>query len=366
MGTNQPKRIVVVNGGGDCPGLNAVIRAVVKTAILQYGWEVWGSEDSFDGFVKPGKLIPMTLQTVGGILPRGGTILGTTNRGNPFRYPEKNERGEVVFHDYSDRVIDKMKEMNLGAMVLIGGEGTLSIGQRFVERGVFVVGVPKTIDKDLLATETTFGFDTACRTVMVSLDMIHTTAESHERVMVVEVMGRNSGWIALEAGIAGGADIILLPEIPFRIEKVVEKIEERRQTGRPFSVVVVSEGATPLGGDQVYRVKGGDDPFGKLGGIGAIVADMLSSRIELETRTVVLGHLQRGGSPTAFDRLLGTRLGVAAVDLVAAGQFGRMVALDDDQIKSVPIAEAIVRQRVVDPNDQRIHAARSIGISFGD
>ncbi len=366
MQVDPQKRIAVVNGGGDCPGLNAVIRAAVKTAILRYGWEVWGSEDSFDGFIKPGKMVPMTLDTVRGILPKGGTILGTTNRGNPFRYPAKNEHGEVVFHDYSDRVMDKMKELSLDAMVLIGGDGTLTIGQRFVERGLSIVGVPKTIDKDLLATETTFGFDTALKTVTESLDMIHTTAESHERVMVVEVMGRNSGWIALEAGIAGGADIILIPEIPFAVEKMVEKIEARRLADRPFSVVVVSEGATPVGGSQVYREKGIEDPFGKLGGIGVIVAGMLGSRIELETRTVVLGHLQRGGSPTAFDRLLATRFGVAAVDLIAAGQFGCMVALDDQRITSVPISDAIARQRLVDPNGEMIQAARAIGISFGD
>jgi len=366
MQVHPQKRIVVVNGGGDCPGLNAVIRASVKTAILRYGWEVWGSEDSFDGFIKPGKMIPMTLDTVRGILPKGGTILGTTNRGNPFRYPVKNEQGEVVLHDFSGRVMDKMKEMSLDAMVLIGGDGTLTIGQKFIERGLSIVGVPKTIDKDLLATETTFGFDTALRTVTEALDMIHTTAESHERVMVVEVMGRNSGWIALESGIAGGADVILIPEIPFQIEKVVEKIEARRLAGRPFSVVVVSEGVTPEGGSQVYREKGIADPFGKLGGVGAVVAEMLSSRIELETRTLVLGHLQRGGSPTAFDRLLGTRFGVAAVDLVAAGQFGRMVALDDQRITSVPISAATARQRLVDPSDQMIQAARAVGICFGD
>jgi len=356
----------VVNGGGDCPGLNAVIRAVVKTAILRYGWEVWGSEDSFDGLIKPGKLIPMTLETVRGILPRGGTILGTTNRGNPFRYPERNERGEIVFQDYSERVIQKVKEMNLDAMVLIGGDGTLTIGQRFCERGLPIVGVPKTIDQDLLATETTFGFDTALKTVTESLDMIHTTAESHERVMVIEVMGRNAGWIALEAGIAGGADIILIPEIPFRVEKLVEKIEARRVAGRPFSIVVVSEGATPVGGSQIYREKGIEDPFGKLGGIGAIVAGMLGSRVQLETRVVVLGHLQRGGSPTAFDRLLGTRFGVAAVDLIAKNQFGRMVALDDQKITSVTIAEAIARQRLVNPQGEIVQAARAIGICFGD
>ncbi|HXK60483.1 MAG TPA: ATP-dependent 6-phosphofructokinase [Acidobacteriota bacterium] len=366
MQVHQHKRITVVNGGGDAPGLNAVIRAVVKTAILRYGWEVWGSEDSFDGFIKPGKMIPMTLDTVRGILPRGGTILGTTNRGNPFRYPERDERGEVVLKDYSDRVMQKMKEMGFDAMVLIGGDGTLTIGQMFVERGLPIVGVPKTIDQDLQATETTFGFDTATKTVMEALDMIHTTAESHERVMVVEVMGRNAGWIALQAGISGGADIILIPEIPFRIEKVVEKIEARQAAGRPFSIIVVSEGATPVGGSQIYREKSIEDPFGKLGGIGAMVVEMLRPRIQLETRVVVLGHLQRGGSPTAFDRLLGTRFGVAAVDLVAQNQFGRMVALDDQKITSVPITDAIARQRLVDPNGELVHAARSIGISLGD
>jgi ATP-dependent phosphofructokinase / diphosphate-dependent phosphofructokinase len=361
-----PKRLAVLNGGGDCPGLNAVIRAVVKTAILRYGWEVWGSEDSFDGFIKPGKMIRMTLDTVRGILPRGGTILGTTNRGNPFRYPERIGCGEFSFHDYSDRVISKCAEMGFHALIVIGGDGTLTIGQMFLERGLPVIGVPKTIDKDLLATEITFGFDTALRTATEAIDIIHTTAESHERVMVVEVMGRNSGWIALEAGMAGGADVILIPEIPFRIERVIKKIEARRQAGRPFSIVVVAEGAAPEGGEKVYRQQRPEDPHGKLGGIGFRVGEMIGANCELEARVLVLGHLQRGGSPTAFDRILGTRFGVSAVDLAAQGQFGQMVALQGEDITAVRITDAIARQRVVDPAGQLVDAARAIGICFGE
>ena len=269
------KKICVLNGGGDCPGLNAVIRSVVKAAVLRHGWEIWGSEDSFEGFFKPEKMVPLTPDSVRGILPRGGTILGTTSKGNPFRYPVRNEKGKIESRDYSQQVIDKFREMNFDGLIVIGGDGTLSIAYEFFQAGLPVIGVPKTIDKDLLATEITFGFDTALHTATDAIDKIHTTAESHDRVMVVELMGRNAGWIALEAGISGGADVILIPEIPFEIEKVCEKIQQRAKAGRPFSVVVIAEAAAPSGGTPLYRQRAEGNLSGKLGGVGFVVGEKI-------------------------------------------------------------------------------------------
>lgn len=360
------KKIGVLTGGGDCPGLNAVIRAVTKTAILQHGWKVWGSEDSFDGFIKPDKMVQLSLESVRGILPRGGTILGTTNRGNPFKYPVRRKDGKYAYKDYSSRVISRIGKLGLNGLVVIGGDGTLSIAQQLYEKGIPVVGVPKTIDNDLLVTEVSFGFDTALTTATEAIDKIHTTAESHDRVMIVEVMGRNAGWIALESGIAGGADVILIPEIPFRMESVCAKIESRAQRGHTFSVVVVAEGAVPVGGEQVYRESAPLDAFGKLGGISFKVGQEIERRMSVEARVLVLGHLQRGGSPTPFDRLLGTRFGVAAVDLIARGDFGRMVCLSCGLIESVPIKDAVAREKLVDPLGDRVRTARAIGISLGD
>ena len=365
MRGKSAKKIGILCGGGDCPGLNAVIRAVVKTSILQFGWEVWGSEDSFDGFIKPDKLIRMSLDTVRGILPRGGTLLGTTNKGNPYHYPEKDKDGNLQFNDYSQRVIDKVNELKLDALIVIGGDGTLSISQKFFEASLPIIGIPKTIDNDLLATEITFGFDTALQTATEAIDKIHTTAESHDRVMIVEVMGRNAGWIALEAGISGGADIILIPEIPFHIEKVCEKILQREKAGRPFTIAVVAEGAVPDTGKPVYRESDPEDPHGKLGGIGFVVAKMIRSRSPFDVRVLVLGHLQRGGSPSPFDRLLATRFGVRAVELAERGGFGRMVCLKCGHIDSVPIREAVAHQRLVDPYGEYVRTARSIGVVFG-
>ena len=365
MAEKTKKRVCILNGGGDCPGLNAVIRSIVKTCILGYGWEVWGSEDSFDGLIKAGKLRPLTLDTVRGILPKGGTILGTTNKGNPFHYPVR-KRGEIEFRDYSQRVINKVKKMKLDAVIIVGGDGTLTMAHKFFQKGVPVVGIPKTIDNDLLATEASFGFDTALHTAFDAIDKLHTTAESHDRVMVVEVMGRNAGWIALEAGISGGADVILIPEIPFQIESVCARILQRYKAGRPFSIVVVAEGAAPLGGQPIYKQGTGEDPLGKLGGISFVVADLIRKGTGVDTRVFVLGHLQRGGSPSPFDRLLGTRFGVAAVNLVADGDFGRMVSLKCGQIVSVPVKNAIAHQRLVQPDGERVRAAKAIGISFGE
>ena len=361
ISSSQP--IAVLCGGGDCPGLNAVIRAVTKTAILQYGCQVFGSEDSFDGFLQAEKMRQLTLDSVQGILPRGGTILGTTNRGNPFRYPIEDRMGQVHYHDYSGRIIERFHQLGLTALIMIGGDGTLAIGQRLFEAGLPVVGVPKTIDNDLLATEVTFGFDTAVTTATEAIDKIHTTAESHDRVMVVEVMGRNSGWIALHAGVAGGADLILIPEIPFRLDEICQKLQQRRRQGNSFSVVVVAEGAAPEGGKQTLQTS--LHGHQRLGGVGALVAHEIQQRCHFDTRCLVLGHLQRGGSPTAYDRLLSTRFGNKATHLALGGQFGQMVCLKCGRIESVAIKEAIARQRTVHPQGEEVQASRALGISFG-
>lgn len=361
---NGKKRIGILNGGGDCAGLNAVIRAVVKAAILRYDWEVVGSEDGFDGLITPGKLRPMGLEQVRGILPKGGTILGTTNQRDPFRYPVKDDAGTVTFHDFSEKVINRVRDLDLHALITIGGDGTLRIAQKFHEAGVPVIGVPKTIDRDLMGTEFTFGFDTALQTATEAIDKIHTTAESHDRIMLVEVMGRNSGWIALESGIAGGADIILIPEIPYRIDRICEKLRERIRSGHNFSVVVVAEGSHPVGGTQVFQES---SPLQRrLGGISLNIAEQIEDHSGLETRVIILGHLQRGGSPTPFDRLLGTTFGVAAVEMAEEERFGCMAALACGEIRAIPISEAIIEKRVIDPRGQRVRAARSIGISLGD
>jgi len=359
------KKIAVLTGGGDCPGLNAVIRAVVKTAINTYSLEVVGIEDGFGGLIQ-NRHRPLTINDVSGILPRGGTILGTTNRDNPFHYPVI-ENGEKVYRDVSQKVINNLEELGIHALIVIGGDGSLSIGKELWEKGLPVVGVPKTIDNDLSATDVTFGFDTALVTATEALDKLHTTAESHHRVMVLEVMGRYAGWIGLEAGIAGGADVILIPEIPFQIEKVCEKIVDRRVRGKKFSIVVVAEGAKPLGGEMVVAklIEDSADPI-RLGGIGNVVAKQIEECSGMETRVTVLGHLQRGGSPTAFDRILGTRYGAAAVELVMTGQFGKMVSLRTPDIVSVSLEEAVHELRRVPVDSDKIKAAKSVGICFGD
>ena len=359
------KRIGVLTGGGDCPGLNAVIRAVVKTAICQYGIEVYGIEDGFKGLIqKLGR--PLTTKDVSGILPRGGTILGTTNRDNPFRYPVM-VNGQKEFQDVSDQVIANMKELEIDALVIIGGDGSLNIGRELHQKGLPVVGVPKTIDNDLSATDVTFGFDTAITTATEAIDKLHTTAESHHRVMVLEVMGRYAGWIAIEAGIAGGADIILIPEIPYRIEKICAKVKQRVSEGKKFSIVVAAEGATPIGGEMVIQkmIEDSTDPI-RLGGIGNVLAKQVESCSGMESRAMVLGHLQRGGSPTPFDRILATRLGAGAVELVMSGGFGRMVCLRTPNIESVPLEDAVGELKKVNPESDLVRAALDIGISFGD
>lgn len=365
MSATRIRRIGVLTGGGDCPGLNAVIRAVVKTAITTYGWEVIGIEDGFEGLLVDNKTRRLTEEDVRGILPRGGTILGTTNRGNPFAY-RVQEGGRVRVEDRSAQAIQRLSDLAIDALVVIGGDGSLSIARDFAKLGVRLVGVPKTIDNDISGTDVTFGFDTALNIATEAIDRLHTTAESHHRVMVLEVMGRNAGWIALEAGIAGGGDIILVPEIPFSPEAVARHIGHRDARGRNFSIVVVAEGAIPAGGSQFYLQDGESCQPGRLGGVGNWLASELARMVPHEVRAVVLGHLQRGGSPSSFDRVLATRLGSAAVTLLAEGAFGRMAALHGNSIESVPIEEAVGNLKRVAPDSQLVSTARKLGISFGD
>ena len=357
-------RIGVLTGGGDCPGLNAVIRAVVKTAILEYRWEVLGIEDGFEGLIQPGKVQPLTLDDVRGILPRGGTILGTTNRANPFSYEVETDAGIKVF-DVSDDVIRRAQVLGLDALIVIGGDGSLRIADALFKKGLKVVGVPKTIDNDLDKTQITFGFDTALNTATEALDRLHTTAESHHRVMILEVMGRNAGWIALHAGIAGGADVILIPEIPYKLDTILEKISERNRRGSKFSIIVVAEGARQEGGHAIYQAKRDIGAAARLGGIGQALAEEISQLSDVEIRVTVLGHLQRGGSPTASDRLLASRFGVMAVHLVAEGKMGEMVALLGDQITHVPIHESVACQKLVPLDSDVIRTALSLDICLG-
>jgi len=357
-------RIGVLSGGGDAPGLNAVIRAVTKTAIFKYGWSVTGIIDGFEGLLSPTKTRQLTSWNTRGILFIGGTILGTTNRGNPFAHKTVVGGREIV-EDMSPLVLNNIKELGLDAIVVIGGDGSLKIGHGLHKLGVPVIGVPKTIDNDLSATYVTFGFQTAVDTATEALDKLHTTAESHQRVIVLEVMGRYAGWIALEAGISGSADVILIPEIPFSMDKVAEKLTERKKAGSHSSIVVVAEGAKPKGGEMAVREKAADGYVLRLGGMGEIVGSEIGSRTGIETRVTVLGHLQRGGSPCPFDRLLATRYGAAAVELIANKKFGEMVSYQPPDITSVPLETAISALRLVDPEGELVKIAEGMGVNFG-
>ena len=358
------KRIAVLTGGGDAPGLNAVIRAVAKTAINVYACEVFGIVDGYDGFIAPGGVRPLDLAAVRGILPRGGTILGTANRGNPFARKVIRDGKEVVI-DVSDEIIQAIQAMHLDAVIVIGGDGTLRVGMELCEKGVPVIGVPKTIDNDVGGTEVTFGFDTALMIATEALDRLHTTAEAHHRVMVLELMGRDAGFIALHSGVSGGADVILIPEIPFKYESILRKIRQRAEAGSKFSLLAVSEGARPLGGQETFSRPGDAVYVPRLGGIGQEVGKYIEQQ-GFEARVTVLGHVQRGGSPTAFDRWLATRYGAAAVRTAAAGNFGRMVALRDGKVSDIPISEALSVPKRVDLTSDAVLTARGIGISFGD
>lgn len=357
-------RIGILTGGGDCPALNAVIRAAVKTSV-NYGWEVVGIEEGFDGLVHC-KTRPLTTASVSGILHLGGTILGTTNAAHPFKYPVRGDDGRMVERDISDRVVSNFKKLDLNALIVIGGDGTLGIAQRLFEKGIPLVGVPKTIDNDISGTVVTFGFDTAVNTARDALDKLHTTAESHRRVMVVEVMGRHAGWIAVHSGIAGGADVILIPEIPFDLDCIARSIDEREQKGKHFSIVVVAEGAFAKGGTLTHIAAKEAGREQRLGGIGERVAAAITERTGKESRVVVLGHLQRGGPPTTFDRVLGTRFGAAAARLIKNEKFGRMVALLPPDVLSIPITEAIGKMKTVPLRNDILESAREIGICFGD
>jgi 6-phosphofructokinase 1 len=354
------KRIAINTGGGDAPGLNAVIRAAVLGA-LNRGWEVFGIREGYRGLIDGDGVVPMDRDSVRGITHRGGTILGTTNRGNPFEWP-----GPEGIVDVSDVVVENFRKHRLDALVAIGGDGSLRIAYNFHKKGIPVVGVPKTIDNDLRATVITFGFDTAVSTATDAIDKVHSTAQSHKRVLVVEVMGRHAGWIALNSGVSGTADVILIPEIPFDMEKVCEKILARERTGRHFSIVVVAEGAMPKGG--AISTLGAAEPGRavRLGGLAEKVAREIQQRTGKETRHLVLGHLQRGGIPTTWDRLIALRFGAAAIRVIERGEFGTMVALAPPTIKAVPLEQAIEDIKQVPLDCDTIQTARELGICLGD
>ncbi len=361
----QIRRIAINTGGGDAPGLNAVIRAIVLSS-LRRGWEVLGILKGYEGLLDTSKTRLLDREAVRGITHLGGTILGTTNKGHPFEYPTRAPNGEINLVDRSDDVVANFKRLGLDALIAIGGDGSLRIAHRLGEKGIPVVGVPKTIDNDLSNTVVTFGFDTAVGVATDALDRLHSTAEAHERVFVVEVMGRYAGWIALNAGVSSTADAILIPEIPFDTSLVCEKIMDRERRGRRFSIVVVAEGAKPRHGEMVTT---GPKEMGRevrLGGIGHQVAEQIANITGKETRTVVLGHLQRGGMPTTFDRLIALRFGAAAVRMIEQGRFDVMVALDPPKVHAVPMTSAIERMKSVPLDCDTIITARDLGISFGD
>ncbi len=363
------RRIGISTGGGDAPGLNAVIRAVVLAA-HNHGWETVGIRDGYNGIFLPdqysdGGLILLTPERVRGITHLGGTIIGTTNSGNPLKYPVQQKNGTVVEVDRSDDLVQGLASAGIDAVVAVGGDGSLTIAHALAKKGVRIVGVPKTIDNDLSRTVVTFGFDTAVSFATECIDRLHSTAASHQRVMVVEVMGRYAGWIALNAGVSATADVILIPEMPYDIAKVAEKVQERYAGGRGFAIVVVAEGAKPRGGrPSVLEKKAGSAE--RLGGAGATLGALIAKATGRDTRVVVLGHLLRGGTPTTFDRLISLRFGAAAVRALAAGKSGVMVALDPPTVRYVPLADATERMKRVPVDCDTIRTARELGICLGD
>ncbi|MHC4480189.1 MAG: 6-phosphofructokinase [Planctomycetota bacterium] len=366
MSGKQPiRRIGVLTGGGDCPGLNAVIRAVVKTGLIEHGFEAYGVLDGFEGLVKD-RMVRLDYEDVSGILTLGGTILGTSNTANPFKYVE-HDGDPAEACDLSQQCFENFEKAGLDVLFCIGGDGSLSIAHRLAQAGMPIIGVPKTIDNDLYGTDVSFGFDTAVQVVAEALDRLHTTAMSHHRAMVIETMGRYAGWLALVGGMAGGGDVILIPEIPYALEKVCEVVAERSGRGRRFSIIVISEGVKQPDGDYVVRRRVADSSDQiRLGGIGVWLARAIDEMTPVESRAVVLGHIQRGGTPSAYDRVLATRLGHAAMLQAAEGNFDVMVGLQGTEILPVPLTDVAGRQRLVDPECQIVRAARSVGTSFGD
>jgi 6-phosphofructokinase 1 len=361
----MPKKIGILTGGGDCPGLNAVVRAAAKSA-LKLGWRIVGFKDGFKGFME-NRVIDIWDRHVSGILTRGGTILGTSNIANPFKYTLAPFGSDESPKDMSEMAVEVYKTNKLDGLILVGGDGTLSIGQKLLEKGLNIVGVPKTIDNDLAATDITFGFDSALNVATDAVDKVHTTAESHNRVLIVETMGRYAGWIALRSGIAGGGDVILIPEVPFYEEEICRAVTARARRGKTYSIIVVSEGAMDKTGNMTVqkKVAGSTDPI-RLGGIGYKIADIVEKGCGVESRVVVLGHLQRGGTPTPFDRWLATRFGFHAVELIAEKKFGYMVALKRMDINEVKISDAIKNLHRVTSDNEEIKVALGVGTSFGN
>ncbi len=360
-------RLGVLTGGGDCPGLNAVLRGLVRRGEMELGYEFVGIQNGYEGLILPELTMSLTLKEVRGILPKGGTILGTSNKADPFAYPVK-EGGQLVTRDMSDVVLKRIKALKLDGLVVIGGDGTLTMAHKLSELGVKVVGCPKTIDNDLSGTEQTFGFDTACTVVSEAIDRLHSTAEAHQRVMVVEIMGRDAGFLTLEGGLAGGADFILIPEIPYDVEVIVGRLREIYETRKKFAIVAISEGAFPRGGSQAVVAKADEVPgrgVVRLGGSGKVLADLLAPHVDAEIRVTVLGHLQRGGSPSPHDRVLATMYGAMVLDLVRDGRWDHMVCLRDGRLGFSPIGESR-KERRVDPAGDKVRLSRAIGVSFGD
>jgi ATP-dependent phosphofructokinase / diphosphate-dependent phosphofructokinase len=362
---NKKGRIAILTGGGDCPGINAVIRAVAKKAMIERGMEIIGIEDGFEGTVQ-NRHRKLKYEDVSGILTQGGTILGTSNIANPYHYATL-ENGQLEFEDVSRTAIANIKKLDVDCLVCIGGDGTLSIAERFFKDGIPIIGIPKTIDNDLMGTDITFGFDTAVSIATEAIDRLHSTAQSHHRVMIIEVMGRNAGWIALHSGVAGGGDIILIPEIPYDINVIAEKVRERNRTGKKFSIIVVSEGAREKDGNTVVQriVKESTDPI-RYGGVSLVLGAKLEEMTDTETRCVILGHLQRGGTPTPFDRVLATTLGTKAIDLIVEQKYGYMVGIKCNAAVEVRLEEVAKGQRTVPLDHPLIKAARSVSTSFGD
>jgi 6-phosphofructokinase 1 len=359
----------VATGGGDCPGLNAVIRGIVKRAAIEKDWEVIGSIESFNGILRePSEIVVLDEKTVAGIHVQGGTIIGTTNKGGPFAWPIHDSNGQWSTVDRSDEMVRKLQYMGVDAVINIGGDGSQRISQALSDKGLNVIGVPKTIDNDLSSTDFTFGFQTAVQIATEAVDKLVTTAASHNRVFILEVMGRDAGWIGLHSAIAGGANICLIPEIPYNLDSIIDKIDTRYHHGRGFCIIVISEGAKPLGGTVTGSDSGeiGNENF-RLGGVGEkLKADLIKAGVEQDVRVTVLGHLQRGGIPTAFDRVLASQFGVKAFELALEGKYGHMVAYRHPDIISVPFKEAINNMNFVDPKSDIVRLAKGMGLSFGE